>query len=89
MDRKQLRSAVRWEAVLISVLGSLVGIALGLLLSWALVEALGGFGLNHFAVPVPSLVVITVLAALLGVLASILPARRAARMEILDAIATE
>lgn len=89
MDRRQLRSAVRWEAVLISVLGALVGISLGLLLSWALVTALGGFGLNSFAVPVTSLVVIMVLAALIGILASILPARRAAKLQILDAIATE
>ncbi len=89
MNRNQLRSAIRWEAVLISVLGALVGIALGLLLSWALVTALGGFGLNSFAVPVPSLIVIVVLAALLGTLASVRPARRAAKLAILDAIATD
>ena len=89
MNRNQLRSAIRWEAVLISVLGALVGIALGLLLSWALVTALGGFGLNTFAVPVPSLIVIVVLAALLGTLASVRPARRAAKLAILDAIATD
>ena len=89
MNRNQLRSAIRWEAVLISVLGALVGIALGMLLSWALVTSLGGFGLNSFAVPVPSLIVIVVLAALLGTLASVRPARRAARLAILDAIATE
>jgi len=89
MDRRQLRSAIRWEAVLISVLGALVGISLGLLLSWALVTSLAGFGLNSFAVPVTSLVVIVVLAAVLGTLASIRPARRAAKLQILDAIATD
>lgn len=89
MNRGQMRSAIRWEAVLISVLGAIVGIALGLLLSWALVTSLSGFGLNSFAVPVVSLVVIVVLAAILGTVASIRPARRAARLEILDAIATE
>jgi len=89
MNKSQVRSAIRWEAVLISVLGALVGISLGLLLSWALVTSLGGFGLNSFAIPVVPLVVIVVLAALLGTLASVRPARRAAKMTILDAIATD
>ncbi len=87
MDRGQLRSAVRWEAVLISVLGALVGISLGLVLSYAMITALEGFGLNSFAMPLGSLVVIVVLAALLGTLASVRPARRAAKLQILDAIA--
>ena len=89
MDRGQMRSAVRWEAVLISLLGTLVGLGLGLFLSWALITALESEGLTSFAIPVVSLAFITVLAALLGTMASILPARRAARLEILDAIATE
>jgi putative ABC transport system permease protein len=89
MNRPQLRAAVRWEAVIISVLGALVGIGIGILLSWALVTSLEGFGLNQFALPVGSLVVIVVLAAAIGVMASILPARRAAKLPILDAIATE
>ena len=89
MDRRQLRSTIRWEAVVISLLGTFVGLGLGLLLSWALITALGSQGLNTFAVPVGSLVAITVLSALLGTLASILPARRAARLAILDAISSE
>jgi putative ABC transport system permease protein len=89
MHRGQMRSAVRWEAVLISLLGTLVGLALGLVLSWALITALGSQGLTSFAVPIGSLVGITIGAALLGTMASILPARRAAKLAILDAIATE
>ncbi len=89
MHRAQMRSTVRWEAVLISLLGTLVGLALGLLVSWALIEVLASKGLTRFAVPVGSLVVITVGAALLGTAASILPARRAGRLMILEAIATE
>lgn len=89
MDRGQLRSAVRWEAVLISVLGALVGISLGLVLSYAMITALEGFGLNSFAMPAGSLVVIVVLAAVLGTLASVRPSRRAAKLQILDAIAQE
>jgi putative ABC transport system permease protein len=89
MSRSQLRSAIRWEAVLISVLGAVVGLGLGLLLSWAVLTALEPQGLSEFAVPGASLVVIVVLAALLGTVASIRPARRAARLPVLDAIATE
>jgi putative ABC transport system permease protein len=89
MHRGQMRSTVRWEAVLISVLGTIVGLGLGLVLSWALVTALESQGLTTFAVPVGSLLVIMVMSALLGTAASILPARRASRLAVLEAIATE
>lgn len=89
MDRRQLRSSVRWEAVLMSLLGAAIGIALGIGLSYALVTALEGFGLSRFALPGGSVVTIVLLAAVLGVLASVRPARRAARLAILDAIAEE
>lgn len=89
MTRSQLRSAVRWEAVLIAVLGTAVGLALGLVLSWALVSALDSFGLTRFSVPVGSLALVTAGAAVLGVIASIRPARRAAGLDVLQAIAFE
>jgi putative ABC transport system permease protein len=89
MDQPQVRSAVRWEAVVIAVLGTLTGLALGLVLSRALVESLEGFGLTQFDVPIVTLVIMVVIAACLAVLASILPARRAARLDILRAIASE
>ena len=89
MTRSQLRSAVRWEAVLISVLGTLVGLSLGMVVSWALVRSLESFGLTRFTVPVAQLVVVVLVAGALGVVASIRPARRAARLDVLDAIAVE
>ncbi len=89
MTRSQLRSAVRWEAVLISVLGTFVGLALGLVVSSALVRSLESFGLTRFRVPVSQLVVVVLVAGALGVIASIRPARRAARLDVLDAIAME
>jgi putative ABC transport system permease protein len=89
MDRAQVRSAVRWEAVVIAVLGTIVGLGLGLVLSRALVQSLEGFGLSQFDVPVATLVVQVVIAACLAVLASIRPARRAAKLDILRAIASE
>jgi putative ABC transport system permease protein len=89
MSRSQLRSSVRWEAVIISLVGTLVGLGVGLLASWALVTALGDFGLSTFTVPAIGLASVVVVAALLGVLASVRPARRAAKLQVLDAIGTE
>jgi putative ABC transport system permease protein len=80
---------VRWEAILTSVFGALLGLAIALFFGWAIVEALKDEGLNAFRLPVGSLVVIVVIAAVAGVVAAILPARRAAKLNILSAIATE
>jgi putative ABC transport system permease protein len=89
MTRQQLRSAIRWESVIIAVQGALLGLIIGLFFGWALVTALEDEGLNTFAVPVTSLVVVVVLAALAGVVAAVLPARRAARLDVLRAVVTE
>jgi putative ABC transport system permease protein len=88
MTRSQLRSTVRWESVIIAVLGSILGLVIGIFFGWALVRALASEGFGTFVVPVGSLAVIVVLAALAGVAAAILPARRAARLDVLDALAT-
>ena len=87
-SRAQVRSTVRWESVIVAVFGAIGGVALGTFLGWGLMRALqaqAGFGV--FALPVQPLVVILVLAALAGVTAAIRPARRAARTDILTAIA--
>ena len=89
MDRADVRSTVRWEALLISALGALVGVSMGLFLSVAFVKALQGFGLASFAFPAVGLVVILVVTTALGTLAAVRPARRAAGLSILDAIASE
>jgi putative ABC transport system permease protein len=89
MDRADVRSAVRWEALLISALGALVGVSMGMFLSVAMVKAMAGFGLASFAFPGTGLVVIILVTTVLGTMASIRPARRAAGLSILDAIASE
>jgi putative ABC transport system permease protein len=89
MTRKQLRSTIRWESVIIAVQGALLGLVIGVFFGWALVTALEDEGLNTFTVPVVSLVVVVVLAALAGVVAAVMPARRAARLDALKAIVTE
>jgi putative ABC transport system permease protein len=89
MDRANVRSTVRWEALLISTLGAVVGVLMGMLLSVALVKALRGFGLAAFSFPTIGLVVVILATVALGTLASVRPARRAAGLSILDAIASE
>jgi pimeloyl-ACP methyl ester carboxylesterase len=80
---------VRGEAVIVGLFGTLGGLGLGLFLGWALVSALASEGFGSFAVPTLSLAVVLALGALAGVLAAARPARRAARMNVLSAIATE
>jgi putative ABC transport system permease protein len=90
MSRPHLRGMVRWEAALVAVYGTLLGLAVGLFLGWALVFAIKESGVEtaRMVVPVGQLVVIVVAAASCGVLAALLPARRAARLDVLEAIAT-
>jgi putative ABC transport system permease protein len=89
MDRSSVRSSVRWEAVLITALGALVGVLLGLLLSTALVKSLHGFGLETLRVPPVGVLIVIIATIVLGTLAAVRPARRAASLSILEAIATE
>ena len=89
MARTQVRSAIRWEAVLIAVLGTLIGLALGLIGSYVMIKALEGFGLTTFKIPFGTLVIQVIAAAGLAVLASWLSGRRAAKLDILQAIAHE
>jgi putative ABC transport system permease protein len=89
MTRSQLRSSIRWESVIIALQGTALGLVIGLFFGWALVQALGDQGIDQFAVPVTSLAVVVVLAALAGVGAAILPSRRAAKLDVLKAIVTE
>jgi putative ABC transport system permease protein len=80
---------VRWESAIISLFGTVVGLAVGLLGGWAITRSLRDEGFEAFAVPVAALVVIAVIAGFLGLLAALLPAWRASRMNVLEAINTE
>ena len=88
MSRKQLRRSVRYEAAIIAVFGALMGLVLGIAFSGALTIAIADSnpGIFTYHLPVGQLVVITIVAALAGVLAAILPARRAAKLDVLQAI---
>jgi putative ABC transport system permease protein len=88
--RPQLRAMVRLEAVLVSVFGTAGGLLLGGFLGWALAEAgARSSGLTLVSFPGTQLIVIAVLGAVAGVIAAIRPARRAARLPVLLAIAAE
>jgi putative ABC transport system permease protein len=89
-SRAQVRSALRWESVIVAVFGTIGGLAIGTFLGWGLMQALSaqeGFGV--FALPVTPLAVILGLAVVAGVVAALRPARRAARLDVLQAIATD
>lgn len=89
MSRRQLRRMIRWEAVIIAVFGAILGMLTGIVLGWAVVQALKDEGLGDFAIPFGQLVILVVVSGLAGVLAAIYPAYKASRLNILDAIAYE
>jgi putative ABC transport system permease protein len=89
MSRRQMRRMVRWESVVIALLGGLVGLALGVLWGWAFSRSLRAQGIAVFDVPVAELLVFVVGSMLAGVFAAVGPAWRASRLDVLEAIATE
>jgi putative ABC transport system permease protein len=87
MTRRQVRRMVRFEAGLVAVFGATLGVGLGLLFSFGVVTALPASVASGVSVPVVPIVVVVSAAAVAGVVAAWLPARRAGRLEVLDAIA--
>ena len=89
LSRRQLRRMVRLESVIVAVLGASLGVGMGLAFGVALQRAISDQGIDVLAIPWLELVVFVALAAVAGVLAAVLPARRAARLDVLRAIGTE
>ncbi|MGH9118134.1 MAG: ABC transporter permease [Acidimicrobiales bacterium] len=87
--QRQARSMIRWESVILSSFGTLVGLAVGSFIGWVLFMAVTGSDDGTFALPVPQLAVAAGLGALAGMAAAFRPARRAARLPILNALAAE
>jgi putative ABC transport system permease protein len=86
--RAQTRSTVRWESVLVALIGTVLGIVIGVFFGYSIIAALDDEG-AVFKLPVGALIVIIVLAFIAGTVAAIRPARRAAKLDILTAIATQ
>ena len=89
--RRQVRAMVRGEAVIVAAFGAVGGLALGVFLGWALVRVADAAsdGLGTFAVPAGRLALVVLVGAAAGMVAGIRPARRAARLDVLAAIAAE
>jgi putative ABC transport system permease protein len=89
MKRRQVRTMIRSEVVILAIFGALIGIIVGTGMGIALVLSLKQQGITNTVVPASHLVEFLVLAALLGLIAASWPARRAARLDILTAIAAQ
>jgi putative ABC transport system permease protein len=89
MTRRQLRRSVRWESVIIAAIGGSVGLALGLVWAWAFTSALETEDLFRLSVPLGRIALLAVLSLVAGAIAAVIPAWRASRLEIFDAIARE
>jgi putative ABC transport system permease protein len=88
MKRRQVRAMIRSEAVILAIFGAIIGIVIGTGMGLALVSSLRQQGITQTVVPWTSLVIFLVLAAVLGLVAATWPARRAARLDVLAAIAS-
>ncbi len=89
MSRRQLRRMISLESVAIAVLGSLMGLTLGVFFGLAVQKAFEDDGLTALDIPVIQLAIFVLAAVLVGVLAAFFPARRAAKLDVLRAIGTE
>jgi putative ABC transport system permease protein len=88
MTRAQVRTTVRWESVITSLLGAVAGVVLGIVMGVVVVAALSGDSGIAFSLPVGSTIAIVVISFLLGIVAAIYPAWRATKVNVVEAIAT-
>src|SRR5918994_7670331 len=84
-NRAQVRRMVRYESVITAVIGGLLGTAVGLLFAFLVTQSLDDLGLG-FVPPVAQLMAFMLLAVVVGVIAAVVPARRGARLQVLDAL---
>jgi len=85
MSRRQVRATVRYESVITSIIGAIMGIVVGIVFAWVVTTRFAGQGIT-FSIPGGQLVAFLIVGVIVGVIAAILPARRAARIDILEAI---
>jgi putative ABC transport system permease protein len=88
MTRRQVRRMIRQESIITALIGAAIGLPLGIFLAALVNRALSEYDVR-FAIPWVQLVVLTLVAVVIGILAAIMPARRAAKLNPLEAIAYE
>ncbi len=88
MTRPQMHKMVRWEAAIVSSVGAIFGAAVGIVFAVLVVTATPDYVLNNLSIPWLSLAGLVVVAGLIGLIAGFLPARRAGKLNVLDAIAS-
>jgi putative ABC transport system permease protein len=86
MSRRQVRRMIRYEAIITAQIGAVIGLVLGIVLSVLVTRAIDDFSLS---IPVITLILLLIGAAIAGVFAAILPARRASRLNVLESLAYE
>jgi putative ABC transport system permease protein len=89
MGRRQVRRTIRRESIIIAVIGTTLGLTVGTFFGWAAVQAMEDQGIDTLTVPAGSLIAITVIAAVAGATAAVMPARRAAKLDVLEALTTD
>ncbi len=89
MKRRQIRAMIRSESVILAIFGAIIGIVVGTGLGAALVWSLRSQGITETVVPTTNLIVFLILSAVLGLIAASWPARRAAKLDVLAAIAAD
>ena len=89
MKRRQVRAMIRSESIIVGLLGGVIGIVRGTVVGAALAYALRNNGVTTVSIPVADLIGFVILSGLLGLAAATWPARRAANLDVLAAIATE
>ena len=88
MSRRQVRRMIRYEAVITAVLGAIAGLILGVIFAFLIGIPLEGEGFA-LSYPIPVLIVIVLLPAVAGLLAAISPARKASKLDVLEAVSYE
>jgi putative ABC transport system permease protein len=89
MSRRQVRRMIRREAIMVAILGALLGIIIGIFFGVVITAALGSVGITTLSIPGVQIGSLVLFGAVVGLIAAILPARKAARLNILEAIAYE
>ncbi|MDQ2675447.1 MAG: FtsX-like permease family protein [Actinomycetota bacterium] len=86
--RAQVRRVIRYESVITAIIGGVLGTVVGVLFGWLVTESLSEFGFG-LEIPVGQLVVLMLVSVLVGIAGAVAPARRASRVDVLEAVQAE